>query len=143
VKLTVRRVGNSYGVIIPKRALKAWGLGEGDALELTENGIRPPSRGQEVLDRIKRQLAIQVATRYPPRQIRAHSLANLHRWRRAGVWVPAYDVWKQILEDGSDGELYATLLGFEAHANELRQSPPYVGLLPPEVVQRVNDETAA
>ncbi len=36
VKLTVRRVGNSLGLILPAEAAKALRVGEGDALYLTE-----------------------------------------------------------------------------------------------------------
>ena len=39
MKLTIRRIGNSLGVIVPKTALEIWGIGEGDTLELTERGI--------------------------------------------------------------------------------------------------------
>ena len=35
MRLTIRRIGNSLGVIIPKSTLDAWGLSEGDTLELT------------------------------------------------------------------------------------------------------------
>src|SRR5260370_39789592 len=45
MKLTVRRVGNSLGVILPKDALEAWAIGEGPYLEITERDIRPPARG--------------------------------------------------------------------------------------------------
>jgi len=41
MKLQVRRIGNSLGIIVPKDALQAWGVGEGDHLELGERGIRP------------------------------------------------------------------------------------------------------
>src|SRR5438046_10414175 len=45
MKVAVRRIGNSLGVLLPKATLDAWWLGEGDALELTERGVRPPARG--------------------------------------------------------------------------------------------------
>jgi len=45
MKLTVRRVGNSLGVILPKATLDAWGVEEGGYLELSERDIRPASRG--------------------------------------------------------------------------------------------------
>ena len=40
MKLLIRRVGNSLGVIIPRKALDLWGLGEGDHLELTALAFR-------------------------------------------------------------------------------------------------------
>lgn len=39
MKLRLRRVGNSLGVIIPKHLLDQWGLAEGAELELTADGI--------------------------------------------------------------------------------------------------------
>jgi hypothetical protein len=41
---------------------------------------------------------------------------------------------------GSDGDLFAVMLGRDDKSNRLRQSPPYVGLLPPEVVASLNEE---
>jgi len=133
-------------VILPRSTLRAWSLDEGDHLELTERGIRPPryfrSSHQE-LDDHKRNLAAAVAAHFSPLLIRAHSLANLHRWKKDGAWVSAYAEWQTILESGSDGELFAIMLGRDEQANRLRQSPPYVGLLPREEVRRLNEEAAA
>jgi antitoxin component of MazEF toxin-antitoxin module len=143
MKLELRRIGNSLGVIVPKEALQNWGVGEGDYLELGERGIRPASKSaasQAMLDELKRKLASEVASRFTPNLIRAHSLANLSRWRKNGVWGPAYLEWQQILEGASDGDLFAAMLGRDENSNRLRQSPPYVGLLPREVVRKLNDE---
>ena len=84
-----------------------------------------------------------MAARFTANQIRAHSLANLHRWKQNGAWVSAYGEWQQILERGGDGELFAALLGRDERSNRLRQSPPYVGMLPREDVRRLNEEAAA
>jgi antitoxin component of MazEF toxin-antitoxin module len=146
MKLVVRRIGNSLGVIIPKTSLDAWGVGEGGSLELTHAAIRPVAKAthaHEALDEHKRRLAAAVAARFSAKQIRAHSLANLHRWKRSGVWVSAYDDWSELLQRDDDGELFAALLGQDDDANRLRQSPPYVGLLPREEVRRLNEEAAA
>jgi antitoxin component of MazEF toxin-antitoxin module len=146
MKLIVRRIGNSLGVIIPKATLDAWGVGEGDSLELTQGGVRPLAKvahAHEALDEHKRKLAAAVASQFSARQIRARSLANLHRWKRSGVWVSAFDDWSRLLRSGDDGELFAVLLGRDDEANRLRQSPPYVGLLPRDEVKRLNEETAA
>jgi antitoxin component of MazEF toxin-antitoxin module len=143
MRITLRKVGNSLGVIIPKAALDSWGLREGDTLQLSERGLSPVSSGgtsHESLDELKRKLAFAVASSFTPQQIRAQSLANLHRWRKTGVWVSAYDEWKQILEGSDDGELLAAMLGRDEHSNRLRQSPPYVGLLAREEVKRLNEE---
>jgi antitoxin component of MazEF toxin-antitoxin module len=145
MKIEIRRVGNSLGIILPKFALDAWGLGQGDYLELTERSIRPcakPAFSHETLDEHKRKLACAVASAFTPKLIRAHSVANLHRWRQNGVWVSAYAEWQEIMEGSSDGELFAVMLGRDEHANRLRQSPPYVGLLPREAVRKLNEEAA-
>jgi hypothetical protein len=146
MKLVIRRVGNSLGVIIPKATLDAWGVGEGDALALTSSGIRPAARFgsfHEALDEHKLRLAVEIVARFSAKQIRAHSLANLYRWKQAGTWGSAYREWEDLLSREDDGELFAILLGRDDRANRLRQSPPYVGLLPGAEVKRLNEEAAA
>ena len=108
MKVAVRRIGNSLGVIVPKPILKAWGVDEGDQLEVTARGIRPAARSgrsDQVLDELKRSIALAVVRQFTPNEIRAQILANLHRWRRQGAWVSAYDEWREIAERGDDGEL--------------------------------------
>ena len=145
-RLSIRRIGNSLGVIIPRKTLRAWALGEGAHLVLTDRCIRPSQSAvgaQQALVELKRRLAAAVAARCVPRLIRAHSLANLYRWKRSGAWVSAYEEWQRILQSEDDGELFAAMLGRDERANRLRQSPPYVGLLPREEVMRLNEETPA
>ena len=145
MKLELRRIGNSLGVIVPKEVLRNWGVGEGDYLELGERGIRPTSKSaplHAVLDDLKRKLASEVVSRFTPNLIRAHGLANLSRWRKNGVWGPVYTEWQEILESAGDGDLFAVMLGRDENSNRLRQSPPYVGLLPRDVVSRLNEEAA-
>jgi len=145
VKLVIRRVGNSLGVIVPKATLDEWGLGEGKSLELVGRCIRPPTsveRGHNALDELKRAIALAVVTRCTANQIRAQSLANLHRWKASGFWVSAYNEWRTLLETADDGELFATMLGRDERSNRLRQSPPYVGLLPRDEVRRLNEEAS-
>jgi hypothetical protein len=106
--------------------------------------VRPPRwprSAQGRLDERKRQLAVAVVREFPPRQIRAQSLANLHRWKSQGTWVPAYDEWQRILEDPSDGALFAAMLGRDEEANRLRQSMPFVGLLSQAQVKAIYEET--
>lgn len=143
MRLTVRRVGGSLGVIIPKGTLERWGVSEGDALELTDAAIRPPRNAQETLDELKRAFALEVVRRFDASQIRAKILANLHRWKAAGSWVAAYDEWKKIAEGDDDGALFAAMLGQDEESNRLRQSAPWVGLLPKDVVRRLNEEATA
>ena len=145
MRLTIRRIGNSLGVIVPKPTLEAWDVGEGDCLELTARGIRPAARGglsHQALDELKRSIALSVVRRFTAHQIRAQILANLHRWHRQGAWVSAYDEWRNIANRGDDGELFAAMLGSDENAVRLRQSMPFVGLLPQEDVRRLHEEAA-
>jgi hypothetical protein len=142
MKLQLRRIGNSLGIILPKSTLAGWGVGEGDMLELTERGVRPPARGSShlKLEEIKRSLSLAVIRRCTPQEIRAQSLANLYRWKSQGTWVSAYDEWTEILQKGGDGELFAAMLGRDDNSIRLRQSTPYVGLLSQEEVKRIYEE---
>jgi antitoxin component of MazEF toxin-antitoxin module len=143
MKLTVRRIGNSLGVILPKSILDKWGVGEGDQLELTTRGIRPAARGgfsHQELDEHKRRIALAVVRGFTPREIRAQMLANLHRWKNQGTWVSAYDEWHAIAQSEDDGELFAAMLGRDENAVRLRNSFPGVGLLPVDEVQKLNEE---
>lgn len=145
MKVSLRRIGNSLGVLLPKATLEAWGLGEGDALELSENGLRPPARGgfsHEELDRLRRSISLAIVRRFTAREIRAQIRANLHRWKRQGVWGAAYEEWRALAEGDDDGELFAAMLGHDDNAIRLRQSAPFVGLLPREEVRRLNEEAA-
>lgn len=144
MRTSIRRIGNSLGVLIPRAVLAAWGLGEGDSLEVSDKGIWPSTLPtQDRLDDLKRRIAVEVAATFPPALIRAHSLANLFRWERQGSWVPAYASWRALLTTEDDGALFSAMLGRDEHANELRQSAPYVGLLPREVTRRLNEEATS
>jgi antitoxin component of MazEF toxin-antitoxin module len=146
MKLELRRIGNSLGIIVPKETLQNWSVSEGDCLQLSERGIRPfakPGSSHEVLDELKRLLSLAVIRRCTTPEIRAQSLANLFRWKKQGTWISAYDEWTEILTTGSDGELFAAMLGRDDHSNRLRQSMPYVGLLPTDEVKRIYEEAGA
>lgn len=145
MKVRIRRVGNSLGVLLPKGTLEAWGVGEGDALELTKRGLRPPAHGgfsHRELDDLRLSLAMAVVRRHTAREIRAKILANLHRWKQGGVWGRAYEEWREIASDDDDGRLFAAMLGRDEEAVRLRQSAPFVGLLPKEEVRRLNEKAA-
>jgi antitoxin component of MazEF toxin-antitoxin module len=146
MRLTVRRVGNSLGIILPKDTLEAWGVGEGDQLELTERGIRPAARRgltHQALDELKRRIALAVVRSFTPREIRAQMLANLHRWKKQGTWGRAYDEWLAIVQSEDDGALFAAMLGRDDNAVRLRQSMPGVGLLPQEELRKLNEEAGS
>jgi antitoxin component of MazEF toxin-antitoxin module len=146
MKVPLRRIGNSLGVILPRSTLEAWGVGEGDALELSEQGLRPSGRGgfsHQELDQLRHALSLAVIRRCTPREIRAQILANVHRWERQGVWVSAYEEWRQIAQSDDDGLLFAAMLGRDEEAVRLRQSMPYVGLLPQAEVRKLHEEAGA
>ncbi|MGB6487297.1 MAG: AbrB/MazE/SpoVT family DNA-binding domain-containing protein [Steroidobacteraceae bacterium] len=145
MKVRVRRVGNSLGVLLPRATLEAWGIGEGDELELTARGLRPPARSgfsHQELDELRRSIAAAVIQRHTPREIRAQILGNLHRWKQSGVWGRAYEEWRDIASDDDDGRLFAAMLGRDDEAVRMRQSAPFVGLLPKEEVRRLNEKAA-
>jgi antitoxin component of MazEF toxin-antitoxin module len=145
MKIPLRRIGNSLGVILPKATLDAWGVGEGDLLELNERGLRPPPAGfsHQQLDELKRMLSVAVVRRCTPREIRAQSLANLSRWERQGTWCSAYDEWRAIAKAEDDGLLFAAMLGRDENSVRLRQSMPYVGLLPEAEVRALYEEAGS
>ena len=146
MKVGIRKIGNSLGVILPRSVLESWGVDEGDQLEATDKGVHPRRRGglaPRALDELKRSIALAVVRDFSPTQIRAQILANLHRWRKQGAWVSAYDEWRDIARRGDDGELFAAMLGHDDTATRLRESMPFVGLLPQSEVRRLHEEASA
>ncbi len=147
MKIALRRIGNSLvWVLLPKATLDAWGLSEGDSLLLTDTGIRPLSRGgftHQELDEHRRVLALAVIRKFTSQEIRAQILANLSRWKGQGVWGGADgEEWLQIAAAGDDGTLFAAMIGRDETAVRLRQSAPFVGLLPKSEVSKLNEEAA-
>ena len=58
------------------------------------------------------------------------------------MWNSAYGEWKRVLESADDGEFFALMLGRDERSNQMRQSPPYVGMLSRDDVRRLNEEAA-
>ena len=146
MKIAIRPIGNSLGVILPRPILDSWGVGAGDQLEITDKGLRPPGKrglAPRALDELKRSIALAVLRDFTPAQIRAQIAANLHRWREQDAWVSAYDEWQAIARRGDDGELFAAMLGRDDTATRLRESMPFVGLLPQAEVRRLHEEASA
>jgi len=67
-------------------------------------------------------------------------LANLYRWKKQGTWGPAYAEWQAIAQSEDDGELFYVMLGRDENSVRLRQSMPFVGLLPQDEVRKLNEE---
>ena len=146
MKVAVRNIGNSLDVTTPRTALADSGVSEGRQIEVAETGVRPRRRGglsPQALDELKRNIALAVVRDFTPTQIRAAILANLHRWRNQGAWVSAYDEWQDIARRCDDGELLAAMLGRDDTATRLRESMPFVGLLPQSEVRRLHEEASA
>ena len=88
-------------------------------------------------------MALEVVRRFSAAQIRAKIRANLHRWKQSGAWVPDYDEWLAVADSGDDGRLFAAMMRDDEDGDRLRQSMPYTGLLPRELVRRLHEQAAA
>jgi antitoxin component of MazEF toxin-antitoxin module len=146
MKATIRRIGNSCGLLIPKTLLETWGLVEGDSIDIGPDGFRAPSQERNDhlrLDALKRAIAIEVLLRFTPVEIRRRSLENLARWRAAGTCSPVYGEWEALLESDDDAALIRAMASEDEESNRLRQSPPYVGMLPKDVLGKLREALAA
>lgn len=143
MRVPLRRIGNSLGVIIPRAVLEQWGVREGDELRVEDRGLVPARQlRKDDLDELRLRRSLEIIRRFTPREIRAKGLANLRSWKQAGSWGSVYDEWEQILRDPDPGRLFAAMLGRDEDSARLRLSAPYVGLLPREVVVAMNEEIA-
>lgn len=106
----------------------------------------PPARqrpnAQDQLDNVKHRLSCAVLANFPLAAIKRHSLENIARWRSDGVTGPAYDAWEAILRNSDDMAMIKAMVGLDEHSNQLRQSIPYVGMLPKSIVEELNAEIA-
>ena len=82
------------------------------------------------LDALKRALATAIVDSFPMDTIRQYSLANIERWNSQGVQSTIYEEWKMILLAETNEELRATITVESDRSVRLRQSPPFIGLLP-------------
>lgn len=92
---------------------------------------------QDVQDRRKLLMARRIIECFSLAMIRQHSLGNLDRWQNNGVWVSAFDEWREVLSQGSDERLIAVMTSEDQHSNRLRQSAPYAGLLEQAEVETI------
>ena len=141
MKVVIRKVGNSLGVLLPKDLVTQWGVGAGDFLAVSEDGIVPPPKKNVhlVLDDLKLAISMEVVSRFAVGEIRKKSRENLARWKKQGTWVPAYTEWRALLAL-DDAELVRTMISRDDNSNRLRQSMPYVGLLPKDVVEALREK---
>jgi len=137
-KTTIRKIGNSFGVIIPKGLLDERGLSVGDGLDICQDGILfPDSNVHQSLDELRRQISIEIISRFKFDEIRRHSLCNLVRWEENGVWGRPYEEWRNILKNDDDERLMYMMVSTEDYPVQMRQSSPFVGLIPKDVLQRL------
>lgn len=92
------------------------------------------------LDALKHQLSCEVLSRFPLSVIRDHARANLMRWKDQGSWGPTYEEWLAILDSNDDQVLKKCMESLDENSNRMRQSIPYVGMLPQEVVLSIYAE---
>lgn len=92
------------------------------------------------LDAIKHKIACEVVARFSIAEIKERSLANILRWRANGVSGQAYDAWEQLALNPDDSKMMAAMVDVTEHSNQLRQSPPFVGMLDKDLVRKINEE---
>ena len=141
MKLVIRRVGNSQGVLLPKELIAQWGVEIGDFLLVNDAGIVPPPKKNPHLvhDDLKLAISMEVVSRFSLADIRKKSRSNLARWKKLGTWGTAYQEWNGLLKQ-DDADLVKTMIGRDDRSNRLRQSMPYVGLLPKDVVAALREK---
>ena len=111
--------------------------------DLARDSRRGGGFSHQELDQLRLSISFAVVRNCPPGEIRAKSLANLHKWKQQGTWGPAYEEWREILDSNDDGWLYAVMLGRNEDAIRLRQSMPYVGLLQQVELSRLYEEAGS
>ena len=95
------------------------------------------------LDNIKHKIACEVLATFPMAEIKARSASNIERWRDNGAGDAVYDEWMAIINDANEQTMITAMTALDDNSNRLRQSPPYVGMLPKVVVRKFNEEIAA
>lgn len=103
-------------------------------------GVRSQGRrnAQSQLDSLKLEMAQAVLRDVDMATLRRRSLENLERWRENGSWCSAFAEWRELMASGSDADVIAAMTGTDETANRLRQSAPYVGLLPRKSAEHLN-----
>lgn len=102
-----------------------------------------PQNSHAMLDQIKHKISCEVLANFPLAEIKARAKANIERWRANGAGDPVYDEWYTLLDQGDDTQIINAMIGINDNSNRLRQSIPYVGMLPKAVVRKFNEEITA
>lgn len=101
---------------------------------------RSARNAQEDLDTVKHRLSCAVLANFPLEEIRRQSIENIARWRANGVTGGAYDEWISIIHDPDDRMMIRAMVGLDEKSNQLRQSIPYVGMLPKAIAKALDEE---
>lgn len=67
-----------------------------------------------------------------PKRVLAIARANLRRWREQDADTPYYEEWDDLLRTLSVQELADLIVADSEEARRLRQSTPFVGVVPRE-----------
>lgn len=84
---------------------------------------------QDLQDHRKLAMARLITEKFSIPVIRSRSLENMARWQKNGVWVSAFEEWRELLTSGTDLQVLLVITGLDEKSNRLRQSAPYAGLL--------------
>lgn len=95
---------------------------------------------QDALDVVKHRLSCAILATFSLTEIKRRALENIERWRASGVSGGAYDEWVAIIRSGNDLAMIAAMVSLDQKSNQLRQSIPYVGMLPKSMVKQFNEE---
>lgn len=95
-----------------------------------------------ILNKMKLETAKAVLACTDIKSIRRHSLTNLARWKKNGVWCSAFDEWMKLMADGSDDEVKEAMTGEDEKSERLRQSSVWPGLLDQEAVLAIKISVA-
>ncbi|MDP2759920.1 MAG: hypothetical protein Q8O64_05870 [Sideroxyarcus sp.] len=137
-KTTIRKIGNSLGVIIPKWVLVEMGLSEGVELDVTKNGIDfSEVNVHQSLDKLRRNISVEILSRFKIFEIRERGILNLNRWKEQNVWGTPYIEWMDILQNGDDDKIIFMLLSMDDYPVQMRQSLPFTGMLPKDLVSEM------
>jgi prevent-host-death family protein len=95
---------------------------------------------QDALDAVKHRHSCAVLAAFPLSDIKRRSMENIERWRAHGVTGGAYDEWAALIQGSDDLAMIRAMVGLDEKSNQLRQSPPYVGMLPKSVVEELHEK---
>lgn len=140
MKVKVRHVGNSLGILIPSNICKEMEIDVGRNLFICDQGVSFKNTHKR-LDDFRRNIFIEILSMFDLFDIRTYGINKLEQWRDQGVWSTLHQQWMDVLNCGSDDQLRKTMLSNSDKSIELRQVSPFPGMLPKEIVEKLRGET--